>query len=267
MEIQVSSLPATILRTASVKSDDDSYNYELVLTDFINESEAFMKITDNTKVHHIPQNDQFGKEWDCYCGKTPFLDFKLLCSQRMQQAIGDTSIRFVEHSNKFSVIRPSLDKQAYYGYWLHILLKDKRCTDYLKLESIKKEGLNETELDIYSILKIMRTNKDCLFLSADYLWSEHDIPYEVFVECAIWYFSLWISELFKYRDVKTKGNDTYLAVFIPQYKRLLVLKWNSENERFDLFDSVSFNNNPHLDKHLLLDSGDRFVLCVKNAFV
>ena len=158
-----------------------------------------------------------------------------------------------------------MEKKNYYGYWLHSLLKGKRCDDYIELAGKREKELDEKESEISSILKVMRTDKNCLFLFSDYFWSQVKIPYSVFVECAIWYFDLWAKELFKYRDIQVEGMDAYIAVFIPQYERLLVLKWKSDQEEFVMFDSIPFDNNPHLKKHLELDSGDQFVICVKNS--
>ena len=256
MTIMISHLPPTLWRKEAVRNEIDC-NYEIYLTEFINNSPKFMEVTNNRQVHHC--SIQSDKEWDCYLDETPFLDFKLLGSQSMQQAIGDTAMILESNGNGvYDINQPELTKKEYYGYYLHMLFREKTVKN---LFSIEKENANNKELiDIKSVLKILKTNKDCLYLFLDYFWSPDSISFKDLEEGALSYFRNWLPELFKYRDCVTENRKTYLAFMLPQFKKMIVYKWESENLLH--FDSIDFNKSENFTKYLKITPIGRFMACV-----
>ncbi len=244
--IKISALPSTLWKTDIVKNVDDC-NYELYLTEFVNASEQFKQITGNKEVRYCyPQSKG---EWDCTVNGIPFLDFKLLCSQKMQQDIGDTDLRLIanEHGT-YDIERPVIKNRSYYGYWVHLLLEG-LTEDNLQaiFNRTTKCSDSQANKDIISILKIAATDKDCLFLYTEFFKADEETPFEDIKAGAITFINRWIPALLKFRDSNVHNRKTYVAFAVPKYKNMVICNWNGKE--IEEFDVVPFDKSENFMKY------------------
>ncbi len=253
--IKISAVPSTLWRKNSVGNVDDC-NYELYLTEFVNTSEKFKQITGKKEVVYC--NSQSNGEWDCAVDGKPFLDFKLLCSQKMQQDIGETDLRLIanEHGT-YDVKRPELKNQSYYGYWIHALLSSLTVDDLQDIYNGSGKLTNlKANKDLLSILKVASVDKDCLFLYTEFFMADEEITLEQMTEGAIKFLNRWVPTLFKFRDNTIPNRKTYLAFMVPKFKKIVICIWNGQD--IELFDAVSFDKSQNFMKYSRITPYNKF---------
>lgn len=256
-KVNISCIPPFLWRKESVQNVDDC-NYEIYLTEFINESTEFMKTTDGNNIHHCDIQNK--GEWDSYLGEKEFLDFKLLCSQSTQESVGVNYFTLSKNGAYYDYIAPSFLKIVNGGYWINILFKNDSISDLKDIEKGINRGLDKNQFrNKRTVIEKIQTEKDCMFLYTDFFWSLDDISESDIIKAVISFFEKWLPNLLTYRDIN-KNFKTYLAFMIPQFRKIVFCKWDKNNKSIIFFDAVSFEKSSNFMKYLyLLPPSDKFM--------
>lgn len=258
MIIKISSTPAILWRDCTIKNVVDC-NYEIYLTEFINESKEFMKLTGGKKIRYCEK--QANGESDSYLENNDFLDYKLLCSQSMQEVIGITTYKLVWNHNSYDIEFSEWPEKINYGYWLHSLFYSDSINDIKAID----DGINRCKdtgvfRDKKKVIDKIKTDKDCLYLYSEFFWSPDEISREEIIDAAIIYFEKWLKSLFMYRDKIRETRHTYLAFMIPQFKEIVFCRWDKESNKINLFDIVQFEKSNNFMKYLkIMPPNEKFI--------
>lgn len=232
-EIIIKSLPAELIIDGFIIGYQPEVSYEDYLTDYVNESSLLLAFSKNESYTHTPKGQQSDGECDC-CSSQYELDFKLLGTQSGIYAKSNLSLQKAYIAEG---VCATLIPRQYEGMNITLtgnLMRRYSLEELFDIDNGKAPKFDRNqlcpELDVKSILKVVKCKKNTLFYFTDFMYSECDfIAYDI-AKTAQSLINEYFGNIFKFRDYFVPDKDTFLAVVIQGY--MCIALWQDESIQF-----------------------------------
>lgn len=217
-------LPTVLIIDKSIKPSKNSY--EDFLTEFVNCSQVFLKLSGGNQYIHVPQEKQNCKECDCHSINYD-IDFKLFGPQRNLYATSNLTWKVYHPLDCITLPLPPQQKSGMDVSITNLLL---RGISLKELETIASKKLPKfdrnqysEEQDIQSILNTVSYDKNCLFFHTDYIFADIDCPVKAALASVESYLNECLINVFLYREKQVPTKDTFLAIIVQS--KLCIAEW------------------------------------------
>lgn len=238
-EINRTSLPPEMI------IDDYIENYKNIscedyLTEFVNSSSLFLKLSSGQTYTHTPISQQNNKECDCRSDLYE-LDFKRLGTQSSLYAKRNLSLQ--KYCLAEGVVATTFPRQSK-GMEVTLtngLLMRYSLDDLLRIDNSATPKFNRNkvspESDVKSILEVVKCDKNTLFFYTDFIFSNGDFSCDDIILSVEPYLNGCFSNLFRFRDKFVPNKDTYFTVIVQGFLCLAI--WYDNTIQFKEYIPLS----------------------------